>query len=330
MSELRQAKTLRIYACGGMAQNIGRTLEKYRSKEDGFADTDIVYIDTSASNLTEELADKQVYLLKDLDGGGKIRKDNIEAISKAGLDIIQQYKPGDFNIIINSAGGASGSTIGPTLTRHLLDKDQMVVVITVGSIATHIEAQNTINTLKSYEGVSMLTKRPVNMVYLENKPGQSRKQVDEQVVYHVNDLKVLFSGQNAELDTRDIYNWLRFERSTSAEAKLTIMTVGTAEELKEVDLGNVHSVAILTVGDTEPEIPYYTEYRCNGYVPEVIAKTMEGKSPMYFALSNGPIQEINKHLQSVIKDMEDKRNSQIKAERLLDKNDDMNDNGLVL
>lgn len=333
MMEANNASKLTMYLCGGLGLNVAKELSKFLSQEKGFADSNIVCIDTSRSNLDFKDDDcVDLYLLHGLDGGGKIRKDNINAITSTALDILQKHKPSCYNIIINSAGGASGSTIGPVLAKHLLDKDKMVVVITVGSTASHIEATNTLNTLKSYDGITKVTKKPLAMVYLENKTGQSRSEINKRIVYAVNDLKVLFSGQNAELDSRDLYNWLRFERSTSIEPRLTVLTIGSDEELSKVNLGVVHSVAILTSSDVDPDFNgRYTEYSCNGFVPQSIAKVLDNKNPLFFVLSDGPIADIQENLRTVIEEMNEKRDSRISSSSFINKDDDdMRDDGIVL
>lgn len=102
---MQEKKTVRVYALGGAGLNLARELRAFPREEEGFARLELAHVDTSRSNLTEDVPENEVYVLKDLDGLGKIRREGAEAISQAALDILQKFKPADFNILISSASG---------------------------------------------------------------------------------------------------------------------------------------------------------------------------------------------------------------------------------
>lgn len=95
-----------VYCCGGAGINIGSFFEQYRDRsEPGFSLLSTIYIDTSHSNINKNIPDEFTYIFDGLDGSGKVRKENAEAISISVLDILHKFKPGDLSIVISSASG---------------------------------------------------------------------------------------------------------------------------------------------------------------------------------------------------------------------------------
>lgn len=327
---MQEKKTVRVYALGGAGLNLARELSAFPREEEGFARLELAHVDTSRSNLTEDVPENEVYVLKDLDGLGKIRREGAEAISQAALDILQKFKPADFNIVISSASGGTGSVATPSLLRHLLDKEQNVVVVMIGSTDTHLEAQNTLNSLKSLEGVSKLTNKPVVLHYQENSPETPRLSINKHVVNLVNDLRALFSGQNRELDTRDLHNWLRFDRSTAHRPQVASLTEVAGQQSLPEDLGNVISVASLSSSEAvDARLGAYVEYRCNGYISPELSKVLGEQDPLHYVISDGPIAATAKRLSRLIEELEAQRASRVQSTGLLSQADQPNQDGLV-
>lgn len=324
------SKTLRVYACGGAGVNIGKQLEKYHPEEAGFAKSQVTYIDTSTSNMGVEVATKDTYLFQNVDGSGKVRKENADLMSKSALDVLQRFEPADFNVIVMSASGGTGNVIGATLARHLIEAKHPTVIAVIGTTFTHIELMNTINTLKSLEAISKKVGAPINIVYAENSEEMSRKEVNDYIVHAINDLRVLFSGQNAELDTADLQNWLNYQNVSTQEPKLTALSITSdLDDLLE-KLGNVMSVAILSEEGKDVAFPCYTEYRCTGYPTGEIGKSLSEQGPLYFILSDGIIPSIYSRLKDMNDQMEKTRRARVASATVLTADDSVNDDGLVL
>jgi hypothetical protein len=97
---------LNLYACGGAGVNIGMNFLKYMGKTaEGFAEIKPIFIDTSKSNTHSSISIENLYLLDGLDGSGKKRDSNYEAISECSKEILHQFKPADVNVIVHSASG---------------------------------------------------------------------------------------------------------------------------------------------------------------------------------------------------------------------------------
>ena len=130
MSTIQPKGRVRLYAAGGCGLNIGGQLAAHRDRnETAFANLDIVYVDTSKSNLRNGIDAANVYLIPDLDGSGKVRSENHAEIGQHIRQILHKFSPADLNIVLSSAAGGSGSVIAPLLASELLASDAPTIVI---------------------------------------------------------------------------------------------------------------------------------------------------------------------------------------------------------
>ena len=92
---------MKIYACGGAATNLASHFVKYIGKQEpGFAELDVVFIDTSKSNINSSIPNDKIYLVDGLDGSGKKRDSNYAVLSERGKEILHMHKPEDVNIVL--------------------------------------------------------------------------------------------------------------------------------------------------------------------------------------------------------------------------------------
>ena len=92
-----------IYCAGGAGINAGKYFTTFRdtAPSSGFADMQAVFIDTSVSNISIDIDEKDIYLVQGLDGSGKIRAENHKEISESIHDILLKHPPGDLNIVLS-------------------------------------------------------------------------------------------------------------------------------------------------------------------------------------------------------------------------------------
>jgi len=95
---------LRLYGCGGCGVNATYNFNKY-VEEANCAHVNPAYIDASRSNLKPDMRADDIFVLPNVDGSGKIRRENHKEISNVIKQIILQIEPGDFNVVIFSASG---------------------------------------------------------------------------------------------------------------------------------------------------------------------------------------------------------------------------------
>lgn len=327
----KEVGNIRLYACGGAGTNIGIRLARLQNgqREVGFGSMDVAIIDTSKSNLRDGIPVKDVYLIDGLDGSGKIRADNYQEISSRVRDILQQYKPGDLNIVISSAAGGSGSVIAPSLVSELLQREVPTIVVTIGSADTRIDADNTLKTLKSYEAVAKLRNAPVVMAYFQNSTHNPRAAVDKDIEGMVISLLALFSRENAELDSRDLFNWLRFDRATSFGPQLAALHVTSGDD-EMSDPGHIISVATLATEGGDTKFDRMPEYQCVGYLPTAAKDHVLRKAPVHFIVSDGIFDDVASELNKTLRELEELRAARIGKKGLLNNNDQATDTGLVL
>lgn len=332
---MKEKKTVRVFACGGAGTNVGFRLEKFRGlSEAGFASIDISYIDTSKSNMKKEIAEQHTYIIEGLDGSGKIRSENYQHIAASALDMLQKHKPADLNIVISSASGGSGSVISPVLTGELLSRESPTIVIAVGSSQTRIDAENTLKTLKSYEAVAKKHEVPVVMAYMENTKETPRSVVDAKIEDYVTSLCALFSGENDELDSQDLFNWLRYDRVTSFPVGLAALTINDAshEEYPQ-NVGEYITVATLVTEAGSEVIDGYDkpiDYQTVGFLPVEVADAVKKVAPVHFITSDGIFTDVASALNARLIEINEHQSARINKKGVLDAKDTATDLGLVL
>lgn len=281
------APKMKLYLAGGAGLNIGNTFVKYLGQQAaGFAEIDMVFIDTSASNITSNIPKDKIYLVDGLDGSGKLRRSNYDVLAECSKEILHMHKPADVNVIIHSTAGGSGSTISPLLVSELLARGETVIVIMIGSTSSKIETVNTANTLKSYEAISQKRGVPVIAVYRENSIDKPRSVVDKELQTMIIILAAMFSGSNRELDGSDLRNFLNYTRVTSYGPKLTLLDLFS----KDIVLGkgqSVISLATLVDENVSSEAPLPTEYQAVGYLPDACKEAITINLPIHAATITG-------------------------------------------
>ncbi len=318
-----------IYAAGGAALNIASSMAKYaNSKEYGFAEIDTYFIDTSSSNIHDDIPEDKCYIVEGLDGSGKVRKSNYTVLSECSKEILHQFKPDDINVVVHSTSGGTGSTLGPIVVSELLSRGLNVIVLAIGSSSSRIETENTIKTLKSYEMISKKTDKPVCMYYKENSVDNSRSNVDSNISTALVILATLFSSDNKELDLSDLTNFLNYNNVTSYPPQLSLLEF--YEKDVKLDKGQtIISTATLIDNDTAPELSHPIEYQCVGYIPEKIKDVVNIDLPIHVSVITGHFNKTVDRLNNKLKEYEEARKVVI-SKSIVSSNDQSTEEGLIL
>ncbi len=318
-----------IYASGGAGCNIVSNFLKQMTKEStGMTLFGCVYIDTSRSNLNPDIPLSDTYLVDNLDGSGKLRASNYQALSDCSRDILLKHKPADINIVIGSASGGTGSVISPILVSQLLDRGEDVIVIAIGSTSSRIETENTLKTLKSYEMISQKRETPVIMAYRENSQKKPRADVDGEVEMLIATLAVMFSGNNRELDSSDLSNFLNYQKVTNFKPKLSHLDIfsGNVTLTKGQAL-----VSLVTLMDStsDAESGVLTDYQAVGFIPETAKAYLGQQLPIHAAVVSGYFNGVAEALEAKISSYDEVRKS-IVEKPITDRNTQATDDGIVL
>ena len=320
-------RNVSIYACGGLGCNLLKALPIVTEQDIGLANVSRYYIDTSMSNLHDlsENDKPNTYLFEGIDGSGKIRKENHELISKSTLSILQEMKPEDFSILISSASGGSGSMISSAILSELLKRNKLVVSIVVGSTNSHIEIENTIKTLKTYDNISAKLNKTIAVHYLENSRSIKREEVDKTALSAVIGFLTLFSGNNAELDTADLKNWLHHDKLNHQVYSLQFCV----SEEGYHDAGNVVTVATLAKTGVDTYLNPRPAYQCVGYINEKAISPLFSEI-LHVTLSSDLIDKTNRQLNEMFNETETHLKSIVKRNSLVSETDIVSDNGSIL
>lgn len=319
-----------IYAAGGCGVNIVKVLEQQAKLDDKDSLDQLTswfetyYIDTSVSNMRTSSIDRdRVYLFENVDGSGGERAENHPEILKLTPTILQKFKPKKFNIIVSSAGGGSGAVINGCLTSELLKRKENVISIVVGSVDSLKQIDNTIKTLKSFDGIANARNRPAVVYYLENEYGKARKDTDTQATSALCALITLLSGYNDELDSADLRKWL--DHPSLRNELVTLHFAASDEAYKKLtDVGTVATLAKPEDNTTLDPVP---PYQAVGFFPSGQSAVV---SPLHFVITKNSISSITRRLEQLRATVNELLLSSARRESLISDDDAVDDSGMVI
>lgn len=346
-----------VYACGGAGINIGSQLKDsvVNSDENScFADIEVVYIDTSRTNLSgRHLSEDEYFLIPrtdttigeetELDGSGQERDKNLKYIVPAVPKILTKHKPGDLAIVVSSGSGGSGSTTANVLSAELKKRDVMTISIVVGSRDTVTDISNTISTLKTYWLQTEKTNKDSVLFYIENgerkEDGTYRtiKEVDYEIIKTITSIAVLFSRQNTGLDLQDLINFLNVSGIKRLNREPTMVSISIVDRQEAILFpDNIVAAASLSDNSMDTTIEGKTlSYQCRGVLPERLTQASNNgprKLPYHYLLSDTAIMQRYLSLDEELKTIMDRSTvSATAAVKInLSKDDDMSDYDVVI
>lgn len=327
-----------VYAAGGAAVNICKELYRPHDdvlKDEGFAELQVVFIDTSRSNFPKDLPDSAYYLVQGtgdavVDGSGKVRDTNYKAASLAVPDILHGFRPGDLSIVVHSSSGGSGSVCGPLLAAELLAQGKAVIVLQVGSTTCEQEIKNTINTLLSYQGIVTKRNLPVVSLYLENSKQTPSDQNDVAIRYVILLLAAIWSGENLGLDSKDLDNFLNYQRVSKYTPAFTGLKLYTGDEAPVIEKGQAVSSVVSLIREGEDSDPgLLVGYHSYGILSQAASEAIKRPSPIHLHTVQGFFTDVVVRLQEKLKEAEEQyRVNPVTALNI--SHVDIQDDGLVL
>ena len=313
---------LRVYGMGGCGINITQFFLN-AEEEPNCALIKTGFVDTSRSNFKGDYNDEDVFVLPDTDGSGKIRATNYEDITNVTKQILHQIPPLDFNIVVFSLSGGSGSVSAALVISELLERDIPVVAIGVGSSESKIEAENSIKSLKTLDSIAKKHDKPVVMYYEHNSRG--RQDVDISVRVAISSLAVLTSRRNREMDSQDIYHWLNFNKTTTIKPQLAqLEIINSSEDGKHIkdpiSVASIYSSEEITPAELNPD------YHTAGYLDEAKEKFEQ----LHFVISVDAIPSIYKKDKEILEKFNERTVSRAKQISVFDEHDKPTDEGVLL
>lgn len=320
-------KQLRIYGCGGAGINIASSVNVDRGDDSHrSAEFLLSFVDTSRSNLKEGFKEENCYILPEMDGSGKKRDENHVEIAKVIKDILVKQKPGDFNLVVFSLSGGSGSVIGPLLISEMLNRDIPVIAICIGTDESVLTANNTLKSLKSLDAISRKTGKPVITVYAHNERGVSRTEVDDKIKLYISCLAFLFSGKNDSLDSQDLVNWLDFTKTTQLGPQIGLLEVYSEAEHVKAKHEIPVSVASIYGDKNHPGLTVVPEYQCDGFCDFSNTRITE----LHYVIDVSPLPAMVKRIEETVNNQKELADSRTVQNTIVSSKDVVDDTGLVL
>lgn len=321
---------LAIYGCGGCGINIvhgcdAQWKDGKLSSEDA-AQYKVSYIDTSRSNMKEHMDENDLYILANLDGSGKKRDENHVEIANVIREILVKHKPLDFNVVVFSLSGGSGSVIGPLLVSEMLSRDIPVIAVCVGSDESVLTANNTLKSLKSLDAIAKRNNKALNFIYQHNERGIPRGNVDNRIHGYLSGFRFLVSGKNAELDSQDLINWLDFTRTTSLGPQVGLLEVYSEAEHVSNRHNNPVSVASLYTNRDIHGLLVVPEYHCAGYTDLKNAHVDQ----LHFVIDVKDVPDIARNIEKTLASQKEVAESRPQQGSLVSSKDKVEDSGLIL
>lgn len=312
-NELPRGKVT-IYGAGGCGLNLVSRYSDMAGKEvPGVALVEPYFVDSSMANLKEGIDKERLFVLPETEGSGMVRTENREDIQRSVTPVLQNFKPGDLSIVVFGAGGGTGSVFGPYIIAKLLEQNKPVVAVVVGSDDCEKAASNTLNTVKSLEGVAQKSGKTVMMYYEHLKPTDKRSSVDNRVWMVISSLLTLYSRRNRALDLQDLSNFLNFSAVTSSKPQLSALEVFT--KLAEAESTGDYAIAVanlLPTPDSE-SISFRPEYLCNGYPENPLPDKVES---LHFVASTEPVYAMFKSLTKSTEEISRSKNARTEHEKI--------------
>ena len=315
---------IRLYGAGGAGINCVSIFNQ-AEETPSCAEIAVSFIDTSRSNITSDFREEDCYILKGVDGSGKIRRENHREISESIKQILLEHKPGDFNVVVSSGAGGTGSVVGPLILAELLKRGESVVYFMIGSAECTVTATNTLNTMKSISAIAERNDVPAVMYYEHNDFDRPRSEIDNSIRYAIATLAQLASRRNNELDTKDISNWVRFNHSTGVEAQLALLDVFIDPD-QVLQVKDPISIASLYKDTDQPKIQAVPEYSCVGYLPV----PPDDYDQIHMVISTEGLSSIYDKIGETVSEYSERREGRQAKIRLLDGNDEVTDDNLIL
>lgn len=308
----------RIIYVGGFGHAIGRGLP-------GSVGVEVGYVDTSEASRDGTQADN-VYRIEGLHGAGGDRRAIVQKVLPHIKPILEKFTPGVFTIVVFSLSGGSGSTVGPLLLRELLLRGVTACAIGLGDYSTATWLKNSIDSMKSLDGISSNVGKTVALAYHENVPGVPLDVINDEVRFQLQSLIGLTNQNNQELDVADIHNWINYNNICAVRPQLTILSVSDNRQAAQKVPEPISALSLYPSRDKYVPLPGTHAFKA-GY-PRAQDPTQSPE--LHFVLNSITVQEImaglNEQQIKQSQNFDTRRNRQ----HLVNINDDnVTDEGLI-
>lgn len=318
-----------LYFCGGAGMNLGDMFAKSIKDNTILQDKVALYfIDTSAANQHAVNTGDNTLILGEQKGSGKIRAKNYSMIKDAVPEIMHKFEPGAFNILVSSTSGGSGATIQGVLLSEMLGKDIPVVNVSIGSMDSEREVENTHRTFLSYESIVKARKKPVCVFYRQNSERNTRGAVDGKVLSALTMLSLMFSCVADKIDDSDLRHFLNYPLVTRFPATVAGLDFFN-DALTPLADETVFTVTTLGTADVSTTVTPTPPYQSTGFLSSAHAQMFADIKVLHWAVMGGSYDELIKDAAGKIEEYESAASAYRTTSHVTDKHQS-EDDGMVL
>jgi len=338
-----------LIGCGGAGIN---SIMDMRSKLDGlsgsFAKLEYRFLDTTDKTIQgypdfiqefKKIESKRISG-EDLDGmgGERVNRDtaiDIDKNIKEYVDTLPVNKS-TYYIIIASGAGASGSLIGPLLTKALLSKKANVVTVVAGDSSNILNINNTINTIATYQKI-VTTKGPseaaLSMIFYNNTVDgnttpATEKLVNNRIYKMVVIMAMACSGHIQNIDHQDMNYFFRASNYRSLDIDPGLYTIGVSVGTLD-DPATILARTIISSENESLDIKIPLAHNKVGIAASDFGQFFKDW-PIYLLLRRGIMKKEVEGLKSKMAEMEAIRKAQYESFESADRSVEDDDLGLVL
>jgi len=301
------ANKIIVHACGGTGIKVAdKVINNVAILGDGFSDIDIKYIDTSRADISKIEHDPKAFwhiksaeFGKDtLSGSGSERRHVSKEISGDIANYLnhynlQNYHAGEYHLVVFSASGGSGGVIGSLIVKELLSENMPVVAIVVGDSSNGLSAINTLNTLAGLNNIANKAKKPLNIMYVNNKDFAENgilsgiDNANKAIFSSLSVLSLFLSGDNEALDNQDLSNIIDQSNYKTINIQPGLYALSTFSGKSTLPQGAIPTVArTLTIAGVSPDIGIQLLHHKSGIVTSENANKIFGKQyPLHLVSS---------------------------------------------
>lgn len=280
-SEIHRSKTLKqvnnvaIFACGGAGLKlVKRFSESQQPNNAAFAKPTFYYQDTS--DATDRHMEGIDIFRYSTDGAGGVRQSISDIVMDRVGEALANQPPEEYNIVVHSLSGGSGSLIGPALAGELAAQGKRVVSICVHNDSSQNAVNNARATIATYDGVADYRGLPM----LTRLHTGTAKENDIGVLNDIAWLLCLFSGNHRGLDANDIKTWMTRGSPTSPMTNRAWVLEITAGKINGTSLG---VLGLATEETAQPEGGLVGFLKVG--TPDAAIIAADGKSSNQFLIS---------------------------------------------
>jgi len=305
--------TFSVIGCGGAGK--GRAISYAKSTKSKL--NKITTIDTSG--VVDVLPNVDSYRIKDLNGSGKLRRENLEPITNFIADMTAKQEIAEVNVVIFSFSGGSGSLVGPMLIDEILRQGKIAIIIGIIDTDSEIDTINALNTLRTLDNIVDKRDGYVPTVLFDNRNG--RNKVDKGIDITLANITQLLNTPYLSLDKQDRVKFLNPQVFDGISTGLKLLNLSRREDGEfEEDLGmvilpkesyeKIDSVLLISHGDAIPVLKIRCIVTFRGFYDTEGTNLI---ASLGYQIPDDFIKGLNAHIHS-FKSVADKKKTKISSE----------------